>query len=71
MSKQLVWLIQILALLRGLAFPFVQVILRIVMLLIVYFIDVVVSEKTEKNRRVLLFWVIGLILGYLVRGEIW
>ncbi|UNK20681.1 hypothetical protein MNQ98_11990 [Paenibacillus sp. N3/727] len=71
MSKQLVWLIQILALLCGLAFPFVQVILRIVMLLLVYFIDVVVSEKTEKNRRVLLFWVIGLILGYLVRGEIW
>ncbi|UHA75819.1 hypothetical protein KIK04_03485 [Paenibacillus sp. 481] len=59
-----------LALLCGIAFPFVHVILRIAMLLLVYFIGVVVSEKTEKNNKLLLFWVTGLILGYLFKGEI-
>lgn len=68
MNKQLVWVIQIFALLCGLAFPFIHVILRMVMLLFVYLIDVVVSEKTEKNKRVLLFWGIGLIIGYLVKA---
>ncbi|GAC42255.1 hypothetical protein PPOP_1612 [Paenibacillus popilliae ATCC 14706] len=59
-----------LALLCGVAFPFIYVTLRVALLLLVYFIDVIVSERTEKHGRVLLSWVIGLILGYLVKRTI-
>ncbi|MGG0811409.1 hypothetical protein ABE142_01890 [Paenibacillus alvei] len=69
MNKSLVLLIQFMALSCGFAFPFIHVVLRIVMLLGVYFADAVVGEKIENsNRKVLLMWIIGLIIGYVAKG---
>ncbi|WP_106767813.1 hypothetical protein [Paenibacillus faecalis] len=68
MNKKWIWLLQILALISGLAFPFIHVILRIGLLLLVYVVDAAISDDSKYNRRLMLFWIIGLIIGYIIRA---